>query len=385
MSRDVSGIVAWLRSFFDDIYQSKLVSGSNIKTINNNSLLGSGNINIQGGGGNVDITTSWGNPTSDSKVPSEKLAKDSLDNKSNLNHTHIKEDIDFQTTTSSFNIHLYETTEYMINRNEFVIPHGEKALFDFASILLNDGDYVSFKITKTGGGSYIIYSSDGVYAYSVGDNPSIKIINDNGVMYTEFYNENGSLQARRGNSVGIRIRNFGTPDLIGYFSSKVYLRKASWLDMIYPIGSIYISTYNRNPSLYFGGEWEQIEDRFLLASGSTYTNGDTGGEATHSLTESEMPRHTHIQNSHNHTQNPHHHDLNRRWSNGTGSDGAYAQASNRSYQSIRTKDTTATNNAQTATNKYTGGNTSIGESAGNGVAHNNMPPYMVVSVWERLS
>ena len=31
--------------------QDKLVSGTNIKTINNNSLLGSGNITIQGGGG----------------------------------------------------------------------------------------------------------------------------------------------------------------------------------------------------------------------------------------------------------------------------------------------------------------------------------------------
>lgn len=158
----------------------------------------------------------------------------------------------------------------------------------------------------------------------------------------------------------------------------------------YPIGSIYISTNSTDPSTLFGGTWTQIEDRFLLASGSSYalkTNGanTTGGEATHSLTESEMPRHTHIQNEHNHTQNPHHHDLNRRWSNGTGSDGAYAQASNRSYQSIQTKDTTATNKATTATNKYTGGNTSIGESAGNGVAHNNMPPYLVVSVWERTA
>ena len=33
--------------------QEKLVSGTNIKTINNQSLLGSGNINIQGGGGNT--------------------------------------------------------------------------------------------------------------------------------------------------------------------------------------------------------------------------------------------------------------------------------------------------------------------------------------------
>lgn len=36
--------------------QATLVSGTNIKTINNESILGSGNIDIQGGGGNVDTT-----------------------------------------------------------------------------------------------------------------------------------------------------------------------------------------------------------------------------------------------------------------------------------------------------------------------------------------
>ena len=60
--------------------QDKLISGENIKTVNNNSLLGSGNITIESGS-NVEIVTSWETTTSDEKVPSEKLAKDSLDNK----------------------------------------------------------------------------------------------------------------------------------------------------------------------------------------------------------------------------------------------------------------------------------------------------------------
>lgn len=38
----------------DSTKQNTLVSGTNIKTINNQSILGSGNIEIQGGGGNVD-------------------------------------------------------------------------------------------------------------------------------------------------------------------------------------------------------------------------------------------------------------------------------------------------------------------------------------------
>lgn len=91
-----------------DDKQATLVSGTNLKTINNESLLGSGNITIQGGGGSggsyindfygdsstnelvidydtgvsqADIVTSWSSTTSDTNVPSEKLAKDTLDNK----------------------------------------------------------------------------------------------------------------------------------------------------------------------------------------------------------------------------------------------------------------------------------------------------------------
>ena len=38
----------------DDLKQDTLVSGTNIKTINSQSLLGSGNIDIGGGGAEVD-------------------------------------------------------------------------------------------------------------------------------------------------------------------------------------------------------------------------------------------------------------------------------------------------------------------------------------------
>lgn len=60
-----------------DTKQATLVSGTNIKTINNNSLLGSGNIDIQGS--SVDIVTAWESTLSDTKVPSEKLTKNTID------------------------------------------------------------------------------------------------------------------------------------------------------------------------------------------------------------------------------------------------------------------------------------------------------------------
>lgn len=87
-----------------------------------------------------------------------------------------------------------------------------------------------------------------------------------------------------------------------------YVTKQQLIDLIYPIGSYYISDNSVSPATRFGGTWEQIKDRFILAAGDTYTGGDTGGTATHThsftavgtvenhtLTIAEMPRHLHQQ------------------------------------------------------------------------------------------
>lgn len=57
----------------------------------------------------------------------------------------------------------------------------------------------------------------------------------------------------------------------------------------YPVGSIYMSVLNVNPTNYFGGTWEQIKDVFLLASGDTYKVGSTGGSATKIIDQSNLP------------------------------------------------------------------------------------------------
>ena len=61
----------------------------------------------------------------------------------------------------------------------------------------------------------------------------------------------------------------------------------------YPVGSIYLSVNNVNPSSFFGGTWVQIKDKFILAAGDYYSNGATGGAATVTLTVSNMPSHSH--------------------------------------------------------------------------------------------
>lgn len=64
-------------------------------------------------------------------------------------------------------------------------------------------------------------------------------------------------------------------------------------DIIYPVGSIYMTTSSANPGTVFGGTWAKIQDRFLLGSGSSRAAGETGGSSTYSLTVSNMPSHNH--------------------------------------------------------------------------------------------
>ena len=177
------------------------------------------------------------------------------------------------------------------------------------------------------------------------------------------------------------------------FLDDVYAPKGSGgnitLDDVYPIGAIYMSVNSTSPATLFGGTWSKIEGAFLLASGRVeigtdtyieFENGDTGGEAIHTLTTNEMPSHTHTQDSHNHTQNSHSHRLNNSAivynssSSGQIPNGTAKKYTTNSGNDVGTDGTTATNKPATATNQNTGG----------GQQHNNMPPYLAVNVWKRI-
>lgn len=72
------------------------------------------------------------------------------------------------------------------------------------------------------------------------------------------------------------------------------------VDMIYPVGSIYMSVAAVNPQTLFGGTWEKIEGKFIMSSDSSHAANTTGGSNdavvvshTHTASTSSNGGHTH--------------------------------------------------------------------------------------------
>lgn len=63
------------------------------------------------------------------------------------------------------------------------------------------------------------------------------------------------------------------------------------LDIIYPVGSVYITFNETSPTDVIGGTWELLENTFLYSSSGTI--GEKGGESTHTLISDEIPEHAH--------------------------------------------------------------------------------------------
>ena len=134
-------------------------------------------------------------------------------------------------------------------------------------------------------------------------------------------------------------------------------------DLIYPVGSVYISVNSTDPGTLFGGTWQQIKDRFLLSAGDTYAAGSTGGSAKATL-----PAHTHTVGSGGYQI----------WGakSGAGSTEPGNQISGdaKYYAAVKGN--------STANYKWLNSVDSKGVSD---VSQANMPPYLAVYVWQRIS
>ena len=121
------------------------------------------------------------------------------------------------------------------------------------------------------------------------------------------------------------------------------------LDALFPVGTIYQSTKSTNPSTFLGGTWTALTGRVLVGAGTDFPAGTTGGEKTHTLTIDEMPAHTHVWNPNG-----------KLLFGGSGTDGTVVSIG------------AGSDNRNTS-------------STGSGAAHNNMPPYKSVYMWERTA
>jgi len=180
-------------------------------------------------------------------------------------------------------------------------------------------------------------------------------------------------------TVSLHLRPGGSGGAFGQFAEKDGVLQIAWdvealggltvggktiADLIYPVGSIYMSVAAADPAVLFGGTWQRIRDTFLLAAGSTYAAASTGGAAKVKLSESELPRLSGTVNF-------------RAWSTGSPYAGVSGIINNVGEIS------------ETA-NGFAPGSTADGYrqlkiAFGGDGAHNNMPPYLAVYVWQRTA
>lgn len=159
------------------------------------------------------------------------------------------------------------------------------------------------------------------------------------------------LQTTQVTDLGTKPEKIAVIDKSGWIYSRAL--SSLILEAVYPVGSIYMSVNNVSPATLFGGTWKAIQGKFLLgANGGAYKAGTTGGEATHTLTTSEMPSHNHALYYPNAGADDH------------SAPGNYPDGpSDSTYYAV---------------SSYT-------SKEGGGKAHNNMPPYLAVYIWKRTA
>lgn len=149
-----------------------------------------------------------------------------------------------------------------------------------------------------------------------------------------------------------------------YISGKLYVNntevkpsfdKTEILNMVYPVGSVYMSTSSANPSTFIGGTWQRYaQGRTIVGVSESESEfsyvGKTGGEKSHRLTNQEMPSHSHGFNG------------NKMVGNGYGDGPANVTASGAWFQ----------------LHPKTG-------SEGGDQPHNNLQPYITTYIWLRTA
>lgn len=148
-----------------------------------------------------------------------------------------------------------------------------------------------------------------------------------------------------------------------------YLLKSALLNLVFPVGAVYISATNTNPSTFLGGTWASFgAGQTLVGVNASDTDFSTvlktGGAKTVTLTTEQIPSH----GSHLYTGNAF-------LGKGTAS-GRYLNIDN----NMTTYGTSPRGWLADGNEAYP-----VGQNLGGGQAHNNLQPYITVYFWRRTA
>lgn len=145
-------------------------------------------------------------------------------------------------------------------------------------------------------GVYATYnSSETLFAVSTANNPDVMNAEQAGALVrnilTTVYIKTSNASSI---SIAVAMDTYVTKAMLDVAETKA-------LDRAHPIGSVYLQVGGTDPATAFGGTWKKIEGSYLLASGSydgvTLSAGETVGEERHTITDKEMPQHSHSGNT----------------------------------------------------------------------------------------
>lgn len=183
-----------------------------------------------------------------------------------------------------------------------------------------------------------------------------------------------------------------------YLDTRGIVHKGKILaDILYPVGSVYMSVDATDPSEIYGGTWQRIRGRFLWATGSTpKTEGGSTTTNETVLSVNQMPKHSHTRGTMNITG-----AFDPRWVDSSGGgimmyiqsmgamytsrpgDHGYWWAQADVSGSAGTSGQYHTRLEFDASRNWTGSTSEVGGGAGH--SHTYMPPYFEVYMWYRTA
>ena len=122
-------------------------------------------------------------------------------------------------------------------------------------------------------------------AIKMTDGTSNEFLINNGLQYTA--GDNVDISDSNEISVDLSEQNSNLSSLLAKIKKEAVLAA-------HPVGSLYWTSKNENPSVTFGGgTWKQIKDKFVLTAGDSYKADATGGASSMTLGISNIPSHSH--------------------------------------------------------------------------------------------